>query len=267
MMKMMKRISTLLLAACFVLLMAAPAFALTGADLIDDNAYLLSNGEREKLEDYSYQLSEKNKTSICIVTASEIGGKDIREWEEQYFYDHEMGYGSSKNGLVLVIDMEDRQWNIMTFGDIDDVILNSECVAIGEEIRDDLSDSRYYDALHDYITLADQHLNLTDAEREYYRDLENQKDKKKHANPLACIGGSFIFSLLFARGSVGGMKRSMNTRMRQTGASEYLDHDSFHLATKRDIYLYRTVQKTAKPKEKESSGGSYHGHSSGGGNF
>ncbi|MCQ2491635.1 MAG: TPM domain-containing protein [Lachnospiraceae bacterium] len=267
--KTMKRISTLLMTFCFMVLLTVPAFALSGKDLIVDDAYLLSAGEREKIADYAESVSEKNNTSICIVTTNGIEGS-IEEWQEQYFYDNNLGTGSNKNGLMLVIDMENRKWNIMTFGDVDDIIIPYECQYIGEAVRDDLSDSRFYDAFHDYIYLADEHLNLTDSERDYYRDLQEQNNKheKKRHIPIVGFIMSLFISVGISAGSVNSMRRSMNTRVLRSGASEYMDKDSFHLSTKRDIYLYSTIQKTAKPKEKkESSSGSFHGHSSGGGDF
>ncbi len=267
--KTMKRISTLLMMICFMLLLVTPAFALTGNDLIVDNAYLLSNGEREKIGEYAKQMSKKNNTSICIVTTNGIDGS-IEEWQEEYFYDHDLGTGSKNNGLMLVIDMENRKWNIMTFGDVDDTIIPYECQYIGEAVRNDLSDSRFYDAFHDYIYLADEHLNLTDSERDYYRELQekNNKTEKKRSIPIVGFIMSFLVSVGISAGSVNSMKKSMNTRVRQSDASHYMDKDSFHLTSKRDIYLYSTVQRTAKPKEeKESSSGSFHGHSSGGGDF
>ena len=62
----------------------------------------------------------------------------------------------------------------------------------------------------------------------------------------------FVIANIF----VGSMKKKLKSVRSQAAASSYVREDSLNITDSRDIYLYATVTRTAKPDDSSSSGGS-----------
>ena len=52
------------------------------------------------------------------------------------------------------------------------------------------------------------------------------------------------------------MKSKLKSVQPKAGAADYIRDGSFQLKTDRDMFLYRTVSRTARPKNNSSSGSS-----------
>ena len=59
---------------------------------------------------------------------------------------------------------------------------------------------------------------------------------------------SFGVGILVAFIVVGSMKAAMKTVYMQAAASDYTKSGSFNVTESRDIFLYRNVERTEKPK-------------------
>ena len=69
----------------------------------------------------------------------------------------------------------------------------------------------------------------------------------------------FILSLII----VGRMKAKLKTVRFQAAAGSYIKDGSLKINESRDMFLYNTVTRTAKPKDNDSGGSSTHTSSSG----
>ena len=83
-------------------------------------------------------------------------------------------------------------------------------------------------------------------------------------------------ALLFGKGYAGKLRNSMNTAIKRTEATEYIDQSSFYLTRSQDMFMYSNTTRTAIPTETRSGGGGGssihtssggHSHSGGGGHF
>lgn len=210
-----------------------------------DDAELLSEKERNKLEEKCVETSKQHNVSICIITTPDFSGDDIKDWQRQYFSEHEMGMGDQQSGIMLAISMAERDWGLVGFGNAQSAFSTYGRERIGEIILDDLSDGDYYESFSKYVSLADEF--LTEAENGTPYDHDH---KYKENIPVSfIILGAFILSLAISLFVVLSWKRSMNTRIHQEGASEYFEQDSFSLTNRSDIFLYHTVSRTKRPKE------------------
>lgn len=210
-----------------------------------DNAGLLTNTETEKLEEQCRDISREYQISVCIVTTPDFYGDDIKAWQRQYFSEHKMGMGDQQNGIMLAISMAERDWGLVGFGTARTAFTTYGRERIGEIIVDDLSDDDYYKAFSKYVSLTEQFLNEAQKDTPY----DNDHKYKEYVPVPFIILGSFVLSLVISCLIVFSWKRSMNTRIYQEGASEYLEKDSFSLSNRSDLFLYHTVSQTRRPKE------------------
>ena len=120
---MKKRICCLLLVFlfCLVLCVSAAATEQTGAQLsyVTDSAGLLSENENILLEKMAESVSKKYGVGVYIVTV-----EDYRDFHSEGVYKatytiyHEctMGEGPNRDGIMLLLSMDDRNWAMFCYG-------------------------------------------------------------------------------------------------------------------------------------------------------
>ncbi len=67
------------------------------------------------------------------------------------------------------------------------------------------------------------------------------------------IIAGLIFGIICSTSILLGMRRKNKTVRWQYGAADYVRNDSFHIYTRKDIFLYRRVTKTPRPQNNGSS--------------
>ncbi len=236
----------LIIVFALLLVFAVPAVA--AADLLVDDADILTSGEEMKLSEKLEEASENTGLDIVIVTADGLGGKYIRDYADDY-YDYN-GYGY--DGVLLLIDMDSRQWWITGTGDGADIFTSSVINKIGNKLEDDLADEEYEAACNTFIT---------------------QCVKYAKEDGSFNVGGSFLFALIIGLIVAlivtlvwRGQLRSVRSK---SAASDYLKPGSLNITGSQDLYLYSNVTRV---KRQQSSSGSHtsssgRSHSGGGGRF
>lgn len=247
---MKRRIFAVSVLLCFLMLLAAPAFALSGVSAeprVVDDANLMSDYDKSQLELRLREISTKQEMDLVVVTANTLGGKSPMEYADDY-YDYN---GYTDDGALLLVSMEDRDWWISTKGYGMQAFTLAGIDYIGEKITPDLGDANYYDAFVRFAELADQF--ITEAKNGNVYDTGNLP---KEPLSLIWIPIALLLGMLLALIPMNIMKSKLKSVQPKAGAADYIRDGSFQLKTDRDMFLYRTVSRTARPKNNSSSGSS-----------
>ena len=246
---MKRKLLSMLFAVVLCLSLAVSAFAVSGADIYDE-ADLLSTQEETQLAEKLSEISEEFDAQIVIMTVSSTGG-NIDAYIEEKFDSMNMGYGENRNGVLLLVCMDDREYRILSNGYAGEAIGMDQIDAISDAIVSDLSDGDYADA---FITFAD---NCA-----YYLD--------GYLNGFPFnTGKNLVIALII--GVVAGvivafvLKKQLKSVRQQKQANVYIKSGSMQIATSRDLFLYREVSRTKK--QSSSSSGSGSSRNVGGGKF
>lgn len=161
------------------------------------------------------------------------------------------GYGESKDGALLLISIEDNDWYISTCGYGITVFTDAGIEYIGKQIKGDLSDGNFAGAFDKFADLCDDFITQARTGEPY--DVKNLPKEPLSLIwiPIAIVVG-FVLSLII----VGNMKAKLKTVRFQAAASNYIKDNSLNINERRDLFLYNTVTRTAKPKNDDSGGGS-----------
>ena len=120
---MKKRLLCLLLVlvTALALCVSAAAAAQTGAQLnyVTDAAGLLREGERARLEKMAEAVSQKYRVGVYIVTV-----EDFRDYHADgvykatytIYHNYTMGEGPNRDGIMLLLSMDDRDWAMFCYG-------------------------------------------------------------------------------------------------------------------------------------------------------
>lgn len=243
---------TMVLVLCFLMTLtvcAAPAEA-----FVIDDADLLSGSEEAALNVRLQQISSTYNAQIVVVTEDDLEGQDIDRHIEFIYDTWELGYGSSHDGVLILVAMDVREYRILTNGMADEAIGESGIEVIGDAIVYDLSEGNYADAFNGF---AD--------ECEYYLD--------GHLNGFPFAAGMNLMIAL-AVGVVVGvvvaliLKGQLKSVRKQNQANVYVKPGSMHMTVSNDLFLYRTVSRQKRQTSSSSSSGSSgSSRSVGGGSF
>lgn len=270
---MKRNVFTLLLALMLLLSLSIPALAKeSNPPYVVDNAGLLATEEVEELNEKIQSMRGELEIDIVIVTVLGTGAKNVQEYADDFYDDFGYGYGENRSGILLLLDMQAREWYMSTCGDAIYIFTDYGLEQLGDTIVPWLS-SGDYDQAFEYW------LNDLPAYVEAFRngepidgyappdDYESPYgDEVVHYNDLSMENAliiSLIVGLVAAIVTVLIMRSTMNTARLQSGAVDYLKSGSFHLRRHSDMFLYSHVSRTARPKNTSSGGSSVH-RSSGG---
>lgn len=253
----MKRIISLLLA---LFLLASLTICVSAADyegndelLLLDEAELLTEAEAKALHTKLEQLSHKYGAQVCIATMSALEDADIDEFVEFLYDEAEYGYGEKKDGVLLLICMDPREFRILSNGFAADAITLDYIETITDDITPDLSEGSYADAFDTFVDKC-----------EYYLDGHtNGFPFNTGMNLLIAIGVGLVVALIVT----GIWKGQLKSVRKQERASVYVKPGSMNLTQSGDFYMYRTVTRTAKPKSNSSSSSGGSSRNVGGGAF
>lgn len=249
---MMKKGTSLLL--LLALLLSVCVCASAAEALVYDNADLLDQGEEQYLQSRLEQISGEYGAQILVATVPSVDGGDVDSYINQFYDSMGLGYGENRDGVLLLVCMDPREYRILSNGFAADAITMGGIDAIGEAIVSDLSDGDYADAFDEFA-----------AQCVYYLD--------GHINGFPFNFGKNLLIALVVGLVVGlivvfVLKGQLKSVHRQNQADVYVKPGSMQITVHRDLFLYRHV--TRRKKQTSSSSGSRSGGGSrnvGGGSF
>ena len=217
-----------------------------------DGANLLDTQQEVLLLQKLDQLSEDRQFDFVIVTVETLDGISAIAYADDFFDYNGYGMGTDRDGVLLLVSMEERELWISTSGFGMEAITDSRSDDILSEITPMLSEGDYAGA---FSTFTDRCDNLVIKARNFGED-----GSEKLASESFPVGSSLFVSMIIgviAAGCVGAaLKRQLKSVRPQNGAADYTKSTLPDLTVEQDIYLYSTMSKRPKPKSNSSSSGS-----------
>lgn len=255
----MKKYITFILVFMMIAVASVSCFAAATQSLVVDNAGLLSETERQSLEARLSEISDKYSADIVVVTENYIGNATPTEYADDFFDYNGYGRGENRDGALLLISMEDRDWYVSTSGSCIDSINYS---IVGRRILSDLSDGDYYDAFMSYADICEKMLDKSSSGDGNYSDSDYSREYLKYQLPklilISLVIGMIISFLIMTK-----YTKQLKTVCAQNKADSYVVKDSLDVKVAKDIFLYRTVSRVRRQTESNSGGGGTHTSSSG----
>lgn len=273
----MKKIFAVLLAAILCLAAAVPAFAEGG--FADEYYRCTDDADQMVYSSWAYtnnaldEIANRQSFDVTCSIISGLDGKTMEQYAADLYAENLYGYGDGKDGVLLLVDTESGEWYIYTSGTGTEIFDENRIAAIGEDIKDDLSAEEYYGAFITYANLCDKYIDEgvsaeaeqpaeavpevsepIAAEPENSYEYEEASSSKISPLPLIYLPICLVIGIIIALVVVGSMKASMKSVHMQATANTYTKDGSFNLTDSSDIFLYREVESTPRPKNNDSDG-------------
>lgn len=253
---MKKKILSLLLVLCMMVLLGGSVYALASEPqlpYVTDAAELLSDDTELRLTQMAIQVEEKYGVGIYMVIV-----EDYREFDSAGVYDatyaiyHEytMGVGDGREGIMLLLSMNDRDYALFTYGEKTAYAFNEYGIAKLEEVfLDNFAEDDWSGGFEDYIRTCASYLESAEA--------GDPVSKSPVTTILVVVGASLVIAAIVCAVFLGQMK----TVHKKTSAEGYAV-GSVYLTNQFDQFTHRTE---TRRKIERSSSGSGNSKSGGGG--
>lgn len=217
-----------------------------------DDAGLLTDDEASELQQKLDEISERQQFDVVVVTVNSLDGKYVQDYADDFYDYNGYGMGTDRDGVLLLISMEDRDWYMTTCGFGITAITDAGREYISEQFLSDLSDGEYLSAFETYADLCDQF--VTQAKTGDAYDVNNMPKQPFPLvrNLLIALVAGFVIALLI----VEGMRRSMKSVRMKGAAADYVRPGSLAVTGQYDRFLYAHTSRTERPKDNGGSGGS-----------
>lgn len=237
--------------------------------VIDDAGLIKASDEKEL--DKKIKNIQKDKFDVVILTVKSLDGKSAQDYADDYYDNNDYGLDNEKSGVLFLLSKGDRKYHISTKGVGIKAFTDYGIGRIKEEIKPYLSDGDYFDACDEFLNITKDFVKAYKDGTPY--DTDNPYNEEIDYVILEVI--ALVIAFVIALISVGIMRLRMNTAKPKGTAMEYIKKGSFKLTSEKDIFMYSTVTKTAKPKDNDNSAGgstthvssSGSEHGGGGGSF
>jgi len=236
-------------------------FAATDPRLVDD-ADILTDEEELTLTAMLDEVSDRIQLDVVIVTVDDMGYKTAEAFADDYMDYNGYGYNGGEDCVLLAIGMAEREYHFSTRGFgieafTDDAIDNTK-----EVLEDHLTFDEYYDAFVAFVELTE----------EFVTSARNGNPYKAPFSFFSSFLIAVVVGFIIALITVSVMKGKLKSVRSKYTATGYEKAGSMQITNSKDIYLYKTVTKTARPKNSSSGGGSHRSssgrsHGGGGGKF
>ena len=225
-----------------------------------DTAKIFNKSQIQTLTAKIQQLEQKHKIRIGVNFLKTVGNRDLNAVANERL---KKNYGDGANGgILLLVTMEPRNWNITLDTKLSQRILSYSDVAYYNE--------DFYNKLHnnDFFGATNVYLDSVDALLNYYEKNGTPYDRSQEFNPMA-LGMAILIAIVLGFAIRSWLIGSMSNVKFAREATDYLKRESIQLTEQRDTYLYTNVSRRPKSRNSNSSGGrnSGGGGSSGGGSF
>ena len=241
----MKRVFVcLFLCTALLLSLGLCAHAEAKIDYVADTAQILSEDVRAALSDQAAQISAQYGCGVYVVTVDDYrsyvnGG--IEDFSEAVYKTYELGEGDGKNGIVLALSMDDRDYDLCAYGDF----ANYAFTDYGKDqlagtFLDNFRRNDWQGGFQDYIANCGSLLDMAARGEPLDYVAPEPVPAKRGIDPFESLL-ILLFPSLAAGGTVSGMARQMKTAVKQTGAYNYIGQGGAELTAKEDQFINRSV--------------------------
>ena len=214
-------------------------------DYVTDDAGLLSEGQLVALNNKAREISEKYQCGVYIVTVDDYQkytSGSVMDCATGIFNQYDLGYGDTKDGVMLLLSMADRDYALIAHGDTG----NAAFTDYGKDRMEDsflryFADNDWSGGFNDYLSTSSRYLEMEANGQPYDTYGGNGDDGASKAARTGVVLGvpTFISGLVNRMQS-----RKMKSVRSRTNASTYAAPSGLVLHGQQDRYTHSTESRT-----------------------
>lgn len=129
-----------------------------GEQRVFDEAGLFKDSEIKAFEVEIANSQKQMKADIVVVTAEDTGEKSTQAFADDFFDQGGFGYGEDRNGVLFLIDMDNRQLTLSTSGSMIRILTDQRIETILDHVSQGVRQNNYTDSVEQFLTdVVDYH--------------------------------------------------------------------------------------------------------------
>ena len=244
-----------------ILFILLTSFAWSAQSVIHDDCGLLSNHEISELQERASRTAQTYNCGIYIYVVKNMDdfvydyevyndAFGIEAFAQYLFFNELKGVGSSGDGILLVMSMKERDYDIMAHGSLGNYAFTDYGKdKLADSFLGYFADGEWYRGFSAYLNKVDRFLQA--AAEGNPVDIGSSRIKA-HNLPLSIAAG-LIFGMIVALISCLTMKSGMKSVHQARIASNFIADNGVNIAIQKDMFTHNTVVRT--PIQTSSGGG------------
>lgn len=147
---------------------------------IFDYAGLFGSEEKQQLEDTAQKLREEMHAEMIVLTIEDAGGRQAQETADEFYFGNRFHKSFHENGMVILIDMDNRELYLGTYGDMIRVLTDQRLDQILDLMYTKAADGRYAEAALIGLTESGQYFQKGIVSGQYNYDVETGRISIHH---------------------------------------------------------------------------------------
>lgn len=235
---------------------------------IYDFANLLSETEEQKLYQEVVKAIDQRNLDMVVVTINENNKRNAEAYADDFYDYNYFGKGSTYDGILLLIDMDNREVYISTTGKAQLIYDDTRINKMLDVIQPKLSNTNYYSAVYSFIQDSNRY-----AKDGIPKSNENSSIDKngnyisngyRNQNIMVSIFKILVFPTIITIIVIAiGCSTHRNVKIAKL-AKIYLKKGSVNVNRKEDQFIRSATSTVRRSTSSGSSGGSSTHHSSSG---
>ena len=235
-----------------ILFILLTSFAWSAQSVIHDDCGLLSNTELSELQGRASQISSDYNCGVYIYVVKNMDdfaydyevyndAFGIEAFAQYIFFNELKGVGSSGDGILLVMSMKERDYDIMAHGSLGNYAFTDYGKdKLADSFLSYFADGEWYKGFSAYLNNVDRFLQA--AAEGNPVDIGSGRIKE-HNLPLSIAAG-LIFGMIVALISCLAMKSGMKSVHLARIASNFITDNGVNIAIQKDMFTHNTVVRT-----------------------
>ena len=233
-----------------------------------DDMGLLTQAQAAQLVARLDEVSERHQfDTVAVVVRSlksgSVKGREARLYAIDFFEQNGFGFGSDLDGIILLLATEDRDFGFAATGCGLDAFTDAGQEYLEKLFLPYLKKDRYFEAFMAYADAADDFLTRAKAGKPYDKGNIPLTPSEQTVFRVLSTSVSLILALVIAIAVTFMWKSQLKTVRAENFAGAYIREGSMVVTASRDVFLYRNVSKTSRPKNEGKGGGGSFKSSSG----
>lgn len=209
-----------------------------------DYASLLTDSEEQTLAETARDILAEYGYDVVLVTTNDAEGKSSMEYADDFYDYNGFGVGDTYDGVLVLIDMENRMIWLSTCGKAISVFSDDEIQSLTDITASYLGDAEYYEGCS---------FALDEVEYVIRADIELATFGGRLRRSARRLPGYLFFAAVAGGITIAVMSYRGKTARKAKDAAGYLDRGSLRLAVREDRFLRSNTTRT---RIESSSGGS-----------
>ena len=155
---MTKKIVSIVFAIVLVFGLSITAFANSEEKYVFDEAGILTYDEIEELNAKAKEITDAYGCEVYAITFPSLDGYEAWELNEMLYAELKEYYGASEDVVILMLAMEERQYDIMARGFGNTAFTDYGKDVMAERFLDDFGNDDWYGGFYDYMDTCDEFL-------------------------------------------------------------------------------------------------------------